>query len=48
MGRPQIKYENITEGSISVVEAVKGVGLMILKDDTITTSIQSYKNFAQV
>ena len=29
MGRPQIKYENITEGSISTVEAVKGVGLSL-------------------
>ena len=48
MGRPQIKYENVTEGSISTVEAVKGVGLMILKDDTIATKIKNYKNFAQV
>ena len=43
MGRPQIKYENVTEGSISTVEAVKGVGLMILKDDTIATEIKNYK-----
>lgn len=48
MGRPTIKYKNVTEGTISTVEAVKGVGLMVLKDDTNLTKIHRYKNFSQV
>jgi hypothetical protein len=48
MGLPKIKYRNESEGVVNVIEAQKGIALLILQDETKTDQVYEYLSFADV